>query len=79
MIAFSDNGIGFRQEFADKIFQLFRRLEKESDYLGTGIGLAIAKKIMDKHNGLISAQSSENDGASFILVLPVKQLQISSN
>ena len=78
-ITIADNGIGFDVKFLDRIFVIFQRLNNHSTYEGTGIGLAIAKKIMDKHNGLISAQSSENDGASFILVLPVKQLQISSN
>ncbi|HLA54490.1 MAG TPA: ATP-binding protein [Flavobacterium sp.] len=68
-IVVSDNGIGFRQEFADKIFQLFRRLEKES-YEGTGIGLAICKKIIENHNGFIFAESEEGIGAKFIIYLP---------
>ena len=72
-IVISDNGIGFDEKFLDRIFVIFQRLNNQTAYEGTGIGLAIAKKIMDKHNGLISARSQENDGASFILVLPLKQ------
>jgi signal transduction histidine kinase/CHASE3 domain sensor protein len=68
-IVVSDNGIGFRQEFADKIFQLFRRLEKEA-YEGTGIGLAICKKIIENHNGFIIAESEKGVGAKFIIYLP---------
>jgi signal transduction histidine kinase/CheY-like chemotaxis protein len=72
-ITISDNGIGFDEKFLDRIFVIFQRLNNLNSYEGTGIGLAIAKKIMDKHNGLISAQSSENQGAQFILVLPLVQ------
>lgn len=72
-IIIADNGIGFDEKFLDRIFVIFQRLNNQAEYEGTGIGLAIAKKIMDKHNGLISAQSSENGGARFILVLPVSQ------
>lgn len=72
-ITISDNGIGFDEKFLDRIFVIFQRLNNQSSYEGTGIGLAIAKKIMDKHNGLISAKSSENRGASFILILPLTQ------
>lgn len=72
-IVIADNGIGFDEKFLDRIFVIFQRLNNHAEYEGTGIGLAIAKKIMDKHNGLISAQSSENEGARFILVLPVSQ------
>ncbi|RZJ34509.1 MAG: hypothetical protein EOO51_09255 [Flavobacterium sp.] len=68
-IIFSDNGIGFRQEFADKIFLLFRRLEKDS-YQGTGIGLAICKKIIENHNGFIFAEGVPGEGAKFIIYLP---------
>lgn len=69
----SDNGIGFDEKFLDRIFIIFQRLNNRTSYEGTGIGLAIAKKIIDKHNGLISARSSENKGASFVLILPLKQ------
>jgi len=73
-IILSDNGIGFDEKFLDRIFVIFQRLNAQTSYEGTGIGLAIAKKIMDKHNGLISAKSFENQGASFIIILPIHQL-----
>jgi len=72
-ILIEDNGIGFDEKFLDRIFVIFQRLNNQTNYEGTGIGLAIAKKIIDKHNGLISAQSRENEGARFIIVLPVTQ------
>lgn len=72
-ITINDNGIGFDEKFLDRIFVIFQRLNNQSSYEGTGIGLAIAKKIMDKHNGIISAKSREHEGASFILILPLTQ------
>ncbi|QRQ99946.1 hybrid sensor histidine kinase/response regulator [Dyadobacter sandarakinus] len=72
-ITITDNGIGFDEKFLDRIFIIFQRLNNLKNYEGTGIGLAIAKKIIDKHDGLISAQSTMNQGAKFIIVLPVKQ------
>lgn len=68
---FSDNGIGFDEAHLDKIFVIFQRLHTQSTHEGTGIGLAIAKKIVDKHNGIITATGKEGEGASFILVLPI--------
>ncbi len=73
-LTFSDNGIGFDESHLDKLFIIFQRLHTRSIYEGTGIGLAIAKKIVDKHNGIITAKSKENEGASFILVLPLKNI-----
>ncbi|MCE7038859.1 response regulator [Dyadobacter sp. CY312] len=78
-IVIEDNGIGFDESFLDRIFVIFQRLNNLKNYEGTGIGLAIAKKIIDKHNGLISAQSRENEGSRFIVVLPVSQSDIPSN
>jgi two-component system CheB/CheR fusion protein len=72
-IKISDNGIGFDDQFRDKIFTLFQRLHTIQEYEGTGIGLAICKRIVDKHNGVITAQSKENVGTSFIIILPIKQ------
>ncbi|PMD94171.1 hybrid sensor histidine kinase/response regulator [Siphonobacter sp. BAB-5405] len=72
-IVVEDNGIGFDEKFLQRIFIIFQRLNDQSSYEGTGIGLAIAKKNMDKHNGLISAKSRPNEGASFILILPIHQ------
>ncbi|MBO9638680.1 MAG: response regulator [Siphonobacter aquaeclarae] len=72
-ITVSDNGIGFDEKFLGRIFIIFQRLHERSRYEGTGIGLAIAKKNIDRHNGLISARSTPGDGATFILVLPIRQ------
>lgn len=74
-ITIQDNGIGFNEKFLDRIFVIFQRLELGGTYEGTGIGLAITKKIIDKHNGIITARSKENEGATFIMVLPVYQNQ----
>lgn len=73
-IVVKDNGIGFDEQFLDRIFTIFQRLHTREKYEGTGIGLAITKKIIDNHNGLITARSKEHEGSSFILILPVKQL-----
>jgi signal transduction histidine kinase/DNA-binding response OmpR family regulator len=72
-IVVQDNGIGFAEKFLDRIFVIFQRLHSRTSYEGTGIGLAIAKKNIDRHQGLISARSREGEGASFILVLPINQ------
>ena len=72
-IIVQDNGIGFNEKFRDNIFDLFHRLHSKDTYEGTGIGLAIVKKIVEKHNGIISASSRENEGATFVIVLPVQQ------
>ena len=74
-ITVSDNGIGFDEIYLDRIFVIFQSLNDRQTYEGTGIGLAIAKKIMDKHNGLITAKSQVGKGASFIMVLPLKYEQ----
>jgi len=71
-IHFEDNGIGFEEEYIDKIFVIFQRLHTRETYEGTGIGLAITKKIIDKHNGVIGARSKVEKGSVFTLILPVK-------
>jgi len=68
-----DNGIGFNEAFLGKIFTLFQRLHGKDEYEGTGIGLAIVRKIIEKHNGIITANSKEGEGSTFIIVIPVKQ------
>ncbi|MEZ0611414.1 response regulator [Fibrella sp. WM1] len=78
-IVVQDNGIGFDQKFADQIFVIFKRLHTQSTYEGTGIGLAIAKKNVDKHHGLIEARSQVGEGATFIVVLPVRQPALTSD
>ena len=70
-ISVRDNGIGFEQEYAQQIFTIFQRLNDKRDYPGTGIGLALCKKIMDYHEGLIYATSEKNKGATFEVILPL--------
>jgi two-component system, chemotaxis family, CheB/CheR fusion protein len=72
-INIQDNGIGFDDRFAQNIFLLFQRLHSKDAYEGTGIGLAIAKKIIEKHHGIITAKSRENKGSAFTIILPVHQ------
>jgi PAS domain S-box-containing protein len=69
-ITISDNGIGFEKEFAEKIFEVFQKLHSKDEYAGTGIGLAIVKKIVDNHNGIITATSELNKGTRFDIYLP---------
>jgi len=69
-IVVSDNGIGFKQEFSEKIFALFKRLETEASYTGTGLGLAICKKVVENHSGFIKAKGVSNKGATFTIYLP---------
>jgi len=69
-IEFSDNGIGFEPGYQDKIFELFQKLHKREDFEGTGIGLTIVKKIVNNHNGVITAHSKPNEGARFDIYIP---------
>lgn len=73
-IVVEDNGIGFDEQYLEKIFTLFQRLNAREAYEGTGIGLAIARKIVEKHNGIITAKSQEGKGSSFIIMLPLKHI-----
>ena len=72
-ISIKDNGVGFEQQYAGKIFQLFQRLQGKSEYPGTGIGLSICKKIVTNHKGFIYAESEPGLGAQFFIILPKKQ------
>ncbi|WP_345077734.1 PAS domain-containing sensor histidine kinase [Nemorincola caseinilytica] len=68
-----DNGIGFEAQYANRIFQVFQRLHGKSEYPGSGVGLAICKKIMEHHKGVIYAESSKGTGARFIIIIPDRQ------
>lgn len=72
-ITIKDNGIGFSNSFAEKIFGMFQRLHGREHFDGTGIGLAIAKKVVTKHNGMISATGESGTGATFTIILPLHQ------
>jgi signal transduction histidine kinase len=73
-ITLQDNGIGFRQEYADKIFEIFQRLNDREQFEGTGIGLSIVHKVIERHDGIIVARGQENVGAAFIIVLPFRHM-----
>ena len=69
-LEFADNGIGFENEYAGKIFAIFQRLHGRSEYEGSGIGLSICKKIIEHHGGLIYAKGIPNQGSTFTIILP---------
>lgn len=71
-IYIQDNGVGFDQQYSEQIFTLFKRLHGNSEYSGTGVGLSICKKIVEEHQGYISAKSIENKGTVFTISLPVE-------
>ena len=68
-----DNGIGFDEQYREKMFTIFQRLHGRMDYKGTGIGLALCKKIAENHNGFITAKGRPDEGSTFIVILPIKQ------
>lgn len=72
VLYFKDEGIGFEEKYAERMFALFQRLHGKSTYIGTGIGLAICKKIVEIHHGEITAKSEPGKGATFIVKLPLK-------
>ena len=69
-ITVTDNGIGFNSDYAEKIFEVFQRLHGKEEYEGTGIGLAIVKKIVENHQGYIEAHGEPEKGATFDIYLP---------
>ena len=72
-ITIEDNGIGFDQQYAERIFGIFQRLHPRDVYEGTGIGLAICRRIVEYHGGQISVQSTPGKGSIFEVLLPVAQ------
>jgi signal transduction histidine kinase len=71
-----DNGIGFDQKYAEEIFGMFRRLHHNGEYSGTGVGLALCKKIAELHHGFISARSKIDEGSTFIVSFPLKHEEV---
>ncbi len=72
-ISVTDNGIGFEPEYKDRIFEVFQKLHNREKYEGTGIGLAIVKKIVENHNGIVTATSQLNKGATFDIYIPISE------
>ncbi|RYG00012.1 MAG: hypothetical protein EOO02_15755, partial [Chitinophagaceae bacterium] len=73
MIEVTDNGIGFDDKFSQSVFVLFERLNSKDSFEGTGIGLTITKKIIEKHSGIITAEGRPGSGSTFRFILPLKQ------
>ena len=73
VLTVQDNGIGFDEQYLEKIFAVFQRLHGRGEYEGTGVGLAVCRRITDRHGGLITAQSKPGEGAIFVVILPLNQ------
>tara|TARA_R110002049_G_scaffold159460_3_gene324436 strand:- start:4022 stop:5446 length:1425 start_codon:yes stop_codon:yes gene_type:complete len=70
-ITITDNGIGFDEKYLDRIFTIFQRLHGRSEYSGTGIGLALCKRVVDNHSGYLTAKSEKDKGSTFLIYLPI--------
>lgn len=75
-IIIQDNGIGFDPKYSEEIFMVFKRLHSYHEFEGSGVGLSICKKIIDKHNGTITAESNVGDGSKFIIEFPAVKLKM---
>jgi PAS domain S-box-containing protein len=73
VLTVQDNGIGFEEQYLEKIFAVFQRLHGRTEFEGTGVGLAVCRRITDRHGGLITAQSKPGEGSIFIVILPIRQ------
>ena len=73
ILTFADNGIGFENKYADRIFTIFQRLHSRAEFEGTGIGLATCRKIVERHHGSIRADAAAGEGATFRITLPLRQ------
>lgn len=74
-IVVQDNGIGFDEKYLNKIFTVFQRLHGRNEYEGSGVGLAVCRKIVERHGGNITAKSKEGEGSTFLITLPIIQTQ----
>ena len=74
-IVYTDNGIGFSSDYNERVFNVFQRLHNRSEYKGTGMGLAICKRIIENHNGVITASGELNKGVRFDMYIPIEQLR----
>jgi signal transduction histidine kinase len=72
-IDIADNGIGFENEYRDRIFEVFQRLHGRTEYEGTGIGLAVVRKIAERHGGIVAANGEPGGGAVFSVILPMNE------
>lgn len=77
-LVFSDNGIGFDTQYNDRVFNLFQRLHGRNEYAGTGIGLALCRKIVERHGGSIIAESEVGVGTQFIIIMPTTQFELAT-
>lgn len=75
-LTLSDNGIGFDPQYRDRVFNIFQRLHAHERYKGTGIGLALCRKIIERHGGTISADSQQDQGSIFTILLPATQINL---
>ena len=73
LYAVADNGIGFEQEDADRIFNVFTRLHSSGEYRGTGVGLSIVRKVVENHHGYVTAHGEVGNGATFKVYLPAAE------
>ncbi|HEY6160981.1 MAG TPA: ATP-binding protein, partial [Bacteroidia bacterium] len=71
-IIYTDNGIGFDPQYSERIFEVFQRLHSKEEYRGTGMGLAICKRIVENHHGVITASGKLNKGARFDIYIPAE-------
>ena len=79
VISFADNGVGFDEKYLDRIFKLFQRLHERQTYEGAGMGLAICRKIVERHGGSITARSAPGLGSTFLVTLPNRQRPMETN
>lgn len=76
VLTVQDNGIGFEEQYLEKIFAVFQRLHGRSEYEGTGVGLAVCRRITDRHGGIITAASKPGEGSTFVVILPMQQPEV---